>query len=310
MVCLIFWGVKMSVGSEHKHIFELSEQDGWVDPTDEFVDDQSWKIDKCLQSLYNTMCLAIETENIVTVENGSEFTEQETIRPSSSLLHEQFQSGWAVGICWSIDDEVTLVACTWLVVDIVTQKSIFDQVFIGFPAGWLLLHIDELEESGEWCSSQSFISVHTVATWQCHDEATPSLECLEVCDCLFEFIVLEQRYPVVRPGKWLSLFWFCIDNDLRAASTAVRNSLHMLVELGQAVIARSSSNIKLLNIFWLQVLGNTLEQPFKTINFAIIVVFEGEYEVDLSSSEVGVVLNSPIADAGAEGVEQVAWINV
>lgn len=307
MVCLIIRGVKMSKGSEHKHVFELSEQDGWVDPSDEFVDDQSWKIDKCLQFLWNTMFLAIETENIVTVENGSEFTEQETIRPSSSLLHECFQSSWAVGICWSIDDEITLISCTWLVVDIVTQKSIFDQVFIGFPAGWLLLHIDELEESGEWCSSQSFPSVHTVATWQCHDEATPSLECLEVCDCLFEFIVLEQSYPVLTPIL-LSILWYCIDNDLRAASTAVRYSLHMLVELGHGVIASSSSNIKLLNIFWLQVLGNTLEQPFKTINFAIIVVFEGEYEVDLSSSEVGVVLNSPIADAGAEGVEQVAWI--
>jgi hypothetical protein len=78
----------MSIGSEHKHVFELREQDGWVDPTYEFVDDQSWKIDKCLQSLYDSMFLAIETENIVRVENGSEFSEQETIRPSSSLLHE------------------------------------------------------------------------------------------------------------------------------------------------------------------------------------------------------------------------------
>lgn len=48
VVCLIIRGVKMSKGSEHKHVFELSEQDGWVDPSDEFVDDQSWKIDKCL----------------------------------------------------------------------------------------------------------------------------------------------------------------------------------------------------------------------------------------------------------------------
>jgi hypothetical protein len=178
----------------------LGKEDSWVDPSDQLVDDQSWDVDQGFQSLDKTVGLTIETKDVVNFEDGCEFSEQETIGPSSSLFHEEFQVWWGISVSWGIDDEVSSVSSSWLIVNIVTQESVLDQVLVSLPTGWLLLHIDEFEESGEWCTLQGLVSVNTVASWKSLNETAPSLKGLEVCDSLLELVVLQHSDPPGGPA--------------------------------------------------------------------------------------------------------------
>lgn len=82
----------------------------------------------------------------------------------------------------------------------------------------------------------------------------------------------------------------------------------MLVHLSKGVVTWSSSNIELLDIDWVKIFCNTLEKPFVTIDLSIVVVLQSEHEVDLSASEVVVILDSEIFSDCSESMEQVLWI--
>lgn len=110
------------------------------------------------------MGLSIESKNVMNVHDGGKFSKQETVGPSSSLLHEELNSVRTIGVSLGINDEISSESMASLIVDILSKKSIFYQVFVCLPASWFLLHINELEELTEWFSLDCLISEHTVAT--------------------------------------------------------------------------------------------------------------------------------------------------
>lgn len=144
--------VEVGIGGVDEQIFHLGEHDSWGNPSHSLVHEQDWDIQKHLQSLGDRMGLSIESKDVVGVQESSELTEQETIGPSSSLLEEDEESLWCISVSWGIHNEIGSVTCSLLIVDVIGQKSIFDQILVGFPTGWLLLQVNELEESLEWFS--------------------------------------------------------------------------------------------------------------------------------------------------------------
>lgn len=111
--------VKVVICGVDEHVFHLGKHDSWTEPSHELVEEQKWKVYQHLQSLDNTVSLAVESKDVVEVQQGCELTKQETIGPSSSLLHQQLQRMWCICVTWCIDDEISAVACSWLIVHIV-----------------------------------------------------------------------------------------------------------------------------------------------------------------------------------------------
>jgi len=80
-----------------------------------------------------------------------------------------------------------------------------------------------------------------------------------------------------------------VDVILSCCSSTFWVLLHEFIQSSNGVIIPLRSNIELLNVLWLQVLGDSLKHPFVTIDFTIVVMLQSEQEVNLSTSEVIVV---------------------
>jgi hypothetical protein len=251
--------------------------------------------------------LAIEAKHVMEVHDSSEWTKDEPILPSSSLLHEKLKCVWRVIEAWCIHNIVRCVAFTWLIVHVVSEKSVFCQVFVCFPACWFLLHIIKFEEFIEWLSLYCFVSVHSEAPWLYLDEANPSFECLVVRTLLHEFIVLKMSNHVSTPIQ-VGYLALSVHEDLRADTTAARHIIQVLVELGHGVVSWSGPDINLLNIGWLQILSDAMNHPLVTIDFAVIFVLEGEHKIHFSISEIIIWFDSKVVKCDTEDVKQVVWI--
>jgi hypothetical protein len=74
-----------------------------------------------------------------------------------------------------------------------------------------------------------------------------------------------------------------VDFNLSTASSAVVIHHHILIQLLNGKVISSSSNIKHETMIWLQVLADSLEEPFMTVDFSIISLFNGKHKVDPST---------------------------
>jgi hypothetical protein len=77
-----------------------------------------------------------------------------------------------------------------------------------------------------------------------------------------------------------------VDLNFAAASTTERMQSHILIQLQDGAVGSSSTYIKHQGKFRFQVLANTLEEPFVTINLTIISLFQRKDEVDSSTTKV------------------------
>jgi hypothetical protein len=214
---------------------------------------------------------------------------------------------WRVVVGRCIHDVVRCVAFTLLIVHIVSEKSIFCQVFVCFPTRWFLLLIIKFEEFIKWLSFYCFMSVHTEATWLYLYETSPSFICLVVRTLLHEFIELKMSY-YPRAPTLVSCHALSVHDDLRADSTAARHIIQVLVELSHGVVSWPGSNINLLDIGWLQILSDAMNHPLVTIDLAIVFVLQGKHKIDFPTSEIIVILDSKVVNCDTEDVKQVVWI--
>lgn len=154
-------------------------------------------------------------DHIMGVADDSPSSEECTVHPSSSLLHQHEKSLRSIseGLCiWDVSEVVSLV---FLHVDLITHNSIFSQILVGFWARWISVRIDKLEESIHGTALDGFPSEQAVSTWQHRVVAEVTLTSLIWGVTEFVFVELSGSDHVLG-GR---LVFGQIDFDLTAAST-------------------------------------------------------------------------------------------
>ena len=97
-----------------------------------------------------------------------------------------------------------------------------------------------------------------------------------------------------------------VDFNLTAASSTRGVSNHVFVEFGDGIIISSGTDIKHESVLGLEILADTLEEPFVTVDFTIISLFKAKHEVD-SSSFKPILLETEVPGANLEQMEAVLW---